>query len=198
MTGDELKAWRERAAMSRAALGALLDVTDKTIQRAENLGAGQIGEKLANGVAALDRGEPVKTEPAPMPAAPKAKAKGAEEVEAHRLPRPYDFAKAPAFTEGARRFPASNEAYKADRYHDTRPASPGWQRVPGCIQIVHEAIPQPLPFEGPRWAGHLSIWAANGRVYDLMTGREIKRKAETRPIQAAPRAPFQKAPKKGR
>lgn len=196
MTGDELHAWRQAAAMSREALGALIGVSAKTIQRGEAAGGAQVLAKIGEAIAALDRGEPVEVEP---PKPPKVETgKAGEIIEAHRLPRPYDFKNAPAFVAGCARFPASNDEYKADRHHDTRPASPGWQRVPGCIQIVNERIPQPLPYEGPRWAGHLSIWAANGKVYDLMTGREIKPRVSTgRPVQA-PRVAFQKEPKKAK
>lgn len=196
MTGAELHAWRQAATMSRPALAALIGVTDKTIQRAEALGAADVSEKIAKGIAALDAGEPVEVEP---PKPPKVETgKAGEIIEAHRLPRPYDFKNAPAFVAGCARFPVSNDEFKADRYHDTRPASPGWQRVPGCIQIVNERIPQPLPYEGPRWAGHLSIWAANGKVYDIQTGREIKPRVSTgRPVQA-PRVAFQKEPKKAK
>jgi hypothetical protein len=77
-------------------------------------------------------------------------------------------------------FPKTNTVWGASAYWDTRPLletewlGHGWQRVPGCCRVVHEAIPDPLPFYAPAWCGWRGVPSANGKIYDYETGREMR------------------------
>lgn len=190
MTGDELKAWREGLNFSQADAGAALGVARATINRAETMGGKRVSAVLELAHKALM--EPAKPEKAaravkPLPAVE-------ETLDEWRLPSPYDFKKAPAFTTNLRRYPDGNAAFKADAAWDKRPCSPGWQRVPGCVRIVHEDIPDPIPFFAPTWAGVDGVQSGDGRVFHADTGKEMKRGAK--PVEVGARVPFQKAEKK--
>ena len=75
---------------------------------------------------------------------------------------------------GFRPYPLSNTVWGADKYWDTREPHPGWKRVPGCCRIVHEDIPDPIPYYAEDRHGWRGVPSANGRTYDYETGREMR------------------------
>lgn len=197
LTGDGLRAWRERAGLDQGEAAAALGVSRATINRSEGKGARRVSDviELAHAKLTGALGDTAGSEPqAPaVKAAPRVVAVK-EEPDARRKPRPYDFDQAPEFTRGLARQPASNAAYNASLAHDTRTVGEGWQRVPGCVLIVSAAIPDPIPFIAPDWAGPDAVLTASGRLYHATTGRQlggIARDFAPRPA-AAPRLAFQK------
>jgi hypothetical protein len=70
-------------------------------------------------------------------------------------------------------FPKTNEVWGVVGRDDREVMSP-WQRVPDCCRVVHEAIPDPLPFYAPAWCGWRGVPSANGKIYDYETGREMR------------------------
>jgi hypothetical protein len=72
--------------------------------------------------------------------------------------------------EAGKPFPKTNKVWGGD---DREPMK-GWQKVPGCCRIVHEAIPDPLPFYAPAWCGWRGVPTKSGVVYDYETGREMR------------------------
>ncbi len=47
-----------------------------------------------------------------------------------------------------------------------------WQRC--GYRVVSALIPEPIPYEAPKWAGWRAILTRSGRVFDYETGREMK------------------------
>lgn len=198
MQGSELKAWRIGRGLSQDEAATLLRVKRRTVIRYE-AGESQIPEKVAER-AKGGAGAPVaKARPGPAAAAPPTPPSSAE-IPAHRLPRAYDFDAAPAFTLGAKRLPETNLIWGAEPSTDTRPASPGYQRIPGCIVICLESIPDPIPFLAPEWAGGHAIWTASGRIYHASTGAVLSNRNMERaaPDFAKPGAAHSKTPPKGK
>lgn len=168
MSDNALKAWRAAHDLNQGDAAALLHKSRRTISRYETGAEAMPPDVLA----AIGKAPDMTT-----PAAPKPKGgalvKLTEAAEARRLPRPYDFENAPACAQGLERLPASNIPWGADRAHDLRPAGAGWQRIPGCVVICHEAIPEPIPFKAPAWSGHCGILTASGRVFHQLAGHEM-------------------------
>lgn len=50
----------------------------------------------------------------------------------------------------------------------------GWQRVDGCIRVVSDKIPDPIPYHAPGWAGWRGVVTADGRVFDCDTGHQMR------------------------
>lgn len=69
-------------------------------------------------------------------------------------------------------WPVSNGP--AMSWADTREVKPPWKRVPGCCRVVHESIPDPIPFYGPHWAGEQGVPTKTGLVYYATTGMRMK------------------------
>lgn len=85
---------------------------------------------------------------------------------------------------GLRPYPTTNTQWGASKYWDTRTPKPGWKRVAGCIRIVRDTIPEPLPFYGPEWAGDDGVPTASGEVYDAITGRMMRDyRSVTKPVR---------------
>ncbi len=193
MTGDELKA--ARGGMTQAAFAAALGISKRTLIRAE--GAADVSPGLASKAAEIIGDDAPPQITAPAKAAPRAKAAPAPAgIDPRRLPQAYDFATAPDHTRGLERFPASNETWKASPMTDARPASPGWQRVPGCCRIVRDNIPAPLPFHAPRWAGWRGVVTQSGAVYDYESGHCVRPMGTGATVQGRARLALQKGDKR--
>lgn len=75
---------------------------------------------------------------------------------------------------GLRPYPTTNKVWGASEGWDAREPRPGWKRVAGCIRIVRDTIPAPIPFYAPDWCGWRGVPTADGRVFDYETGRQMR------------------------
>ncbi len=163
MTNEELKAWRLGLGLSQDDAADRLDVTKRTYQRYE-AGERPIPASLAILIAsgldasaaglvsdmALQVADPVAASPTP----------------ARPAIDPIALGWTPART--------THTVLGASASWDTREPKPGWKRIPGCIRVVHEAIPDPLPFDPPARHGPRAVLTASGAVYDQITGRRMQ------------------------
>lgn len=210
MTGDEFKSWRKGVKMTQPEAADALGVAVITIKRSELKGDELIAPTLhaawatftnapaAQASAQAQEAPPVEQKPAPKAKAAKA-APAAPEIDPRRLRQPYDFASAPAHTIGLEREPESNDAFKASTVWDTRPCGEGFQRIPGCVRVVSDKIPSPLPFKAPAWAGWRGVVTQSGAVYDYEAGHCMN---DPHGVGAVPivrdTAPFQRPEKKAK
>lgn len=194
MNGVDLKAWREAERLTQGDAATALGVSRPTIARAEANPDAMLSAALELALQRMTSDEPppdIKPEPKPAKVAKAAKPDAP--IDPKRLPRAYDFSGAPAFTVGLQRLPATNEAFKASAHWDERPASPGWQRIPGCVQICIDTIPDPIPFKPKGDYGPRAILTASGAVYDYEGGHRINT-AEAMHVSRSTE-PFQRQPK---
>lgn len=164
MTGVELKAWREAAGLTQELAADRLDIGRRSLIRYES-GKADVPEEVVAAIAGMGPIEP-----------PAAKMKAVSLAEA------YDPVAA-----GLRPYPVSNEAFGPGmRSMDTREVKSPWKRVPGCCRVVHESIPNPIPFYPPEWAGESGVPTADGRVFFNTTGMLMRdyRAGRTSPVGA--------------
>ena len=102
---------------------------------------------------------------------------------------------------GLKPYPTTNTIWGASKYWDTREPYKGWKRVPGCIRIVKDSIPDPIPYYAEDYFGWRAVPTADGRVFDFETGHQIRdmRKlvsvVRTTEQRAQPKASAKKAAK---
>lgn len=187
MTPDDMKEIRRALGLSQLDFATALGKTRGAVARYEK-GDLAISKEVAGQVAKMS-GKPAPADPAPAPIAAPAPAPKAEKVKApkakaapvvadSRAPSIYDFESAPTFTRGLERLPTTN--VDGCRWADMRTCEEGWQRVPGCIRVVHGSIPAPIPFVAPQWAGWRGQLTASGAVYDALTGAPMQGQGRTR------------------
>lgn len=164
MNGSDLKAWLASEGLNGTAGAARLGVTRETLSRMVN------GTRPVSAEVQARMGEP----------APLIDIARAILAEADATATAFDPRKA-----GLKRLPASHAYFGPGmaQIWDDRPVKSPWQRIDGCIRVVHESIPNPIPYEAPPWAGWRGVVTADGRVFDCDTGHEM------RDFSARPMAP---------
>lgn len=163
MTGDELKAWREASQLTQAQAAERFGKSRLTWIRYEQ-GDSPVPKEIEIrlpmvDLAQMDAAVPFEEEPEPSAVA-------ADAWTSDRLHK--------VFKEVLKRYPLSNTVWGASSSWDTRKPNPGWQRVEGCCRVVREAIPDPLPFYGPSWAGTDGVPTKSGEVYRAITGMRMR------------------------
>lgn len=163
MDGVELKAWREARGLSQVAAAKAQGTSESAWQYYET------GKRpIPPALAASLTGQPIRAAPkVASPAKVLAKAEGAPVLALESVA--FD-----PIAAGLRPYPRSNTQWGASINFDTRKVLSPWKRVPGCCRVVNEAIPDPIPFYPPAWAGDRGVPTADGRVFDYETGRLMR------------------------
>ncbi len=146
MTADEFKALRARSGLSQGGLADKLGLSRPTIARYES-GEREIPGDIADLLDTLARSDTAEPDTIVSKPAP-------------IVSSVLDLSKLTPWT-----IPAGLEKR-------TLPVMPGWQ-VCGH-RVVHDTIPDPIPYDAPTWAGWRGILTSSGRVYDYETGKPMK------------------------
>ncbi len=149
MTADEFKALRARSGLSQGGLADKLGVTRATVNRWET-GAVPVAAFVTSELM-LDVTAEAKVTPDPVTSVA---------VRSTNVTLALDLSKLTPWI-----IPPGIEKR-------TLPIYPGWQ-VCGH-RVVHDTIPDPIPYDAPTWAGWRGILTSSGRVYDYETGKPMK------------------------